>query len=137
MASAIGTDNGIKIIPIVFPTLTCVSFCASEIWAAFGDRSIRSRMNAAISTLAYRTPVTTIAMTNRITAATRNRGRERMDSNVRDGSKNTPVRVSAVDISGPVGAVADGGANESLISILLRIEGRVRKLSVRSETASR
>jgi hypothetical protein len=95
-------------------------------------------MNAPISTLAYRTAVTTAAMMSRITAATRNRGRERRDSNVRDGSKKTPVRVSAVDISGPVGAVgADGGANDSLIRILLRIEGRVRKLSVRSETASR
>jgi hypothetical protein len=87
-----------------------------------------------MSTLAYKTIVTTVARIKRIRPATRNRGRARRASNVLDGSKKTPVRVSAVDISGPVGAVgADGGANESLIGILLRINGRVRKLSVRSE----
>jgi hypothetical protein len=74
-------------------------------------------------------------MIKMIRAATRNRGRARRASNVLDGSKKTPVKVSPVDISAPVGA--DGGANESLISILLRIDGRVRKLSKYGATTTK
>jgi hypothetical protein len=54
--------------------------------------------------------VTRHASASRIRAATRNRGLARNASNVLDGSKKMPVRVSAVDISGPEGADVGGGA---------------------------
>jgi predicted metal-dependent peptidase len=73
----------------------------------------------------YRTKVNTQAKANRIRPATRQRGLARKDSKVRDGSKKMPVRVSAVDISGPVVAGALGTAIGSLIDILLRKNGRV------------
>jgi hypothetical protein len=77
-------------------------------------------MNWPISTLVYKTRVTRLASTNRIRPATRNRGLTRRASNVLDGSKKTPVKVSAVDISGAVGADVLGDAIESLIITLLR-----------------
>jgi hypothetical protein len=78
-----------------------------------------------MSTLMYMRAVTRQATTNRIIPATRNRGLARRDSNVRDGSKKMPVRVSAVDISGPVVAGVLGTTIGSLIGILLRKNGRV------------
>jgi hypothetical protein len=84
-------------------------------------------MNWAISTLAYSTAVTRQVKIRTIKPATRNRGRTRRASNVLDGSKKMPVRVSPVDISGPVGADALGGAIGSLIGILLRINGTGEK----------
>jgi hypothetical protein len=63
----------------------------------------------------YMTAVTRQVMINMIRAATRNRGLERKASNVLDGSKKTPLRVSAVDISGPVGADVFGNAIGSLM----------------------
>src|SRR6185369_14546007 len=84
-------------------------------WAACGDFSIRSRMYWPISTLVYSRTVTRHARTNRIIPATRKRGLARRASNVLDGSKKMPVRVSAVDISTPV-----AGVFGSLIGFLLR-----------------
>jgi hypothetical protein len=63
----------------------------------------------------YKTAVTMQVITKTIRAATRKRGLARRASNVLDGSKKTPVSVSAVDISGPVGADVVGVANDSLM----------------------
>jgi len=72
-----------------------------------------------MSTLVYKIRVTRMATNNRISPATRNRGRSRRAVNVLDGSKKTPVRVSGVDIPGSPDAGALGGAIVSLILILL------------------
>jgi hypothetical protein len=78
-----------------------------------------------ISTLIKRAAVTIMDRTNRIMPATRKRGLARSDSKVLDGSKKMPVRVSAVDISGPVVAGVLGTTIGSLIGILLRKNGKV------------
>jgi hypothetical protein len=48
--------------------------------------------------------------------ATRNRGLARRASNVLDGSKKIPVRVSAVDISAPVAGVLGGAYGSLMVS---------------------
>src|SRR5678816_939155 len=101
--------------PRFFPILTCMSFWASLSCAACGDFSIRSRTYWPISILVYSRTVTRQARANRIIPATRKRGLTRRASNVLDGSKKMPVRVSAVDISAPV-----AGVFGSLIGFLLR-----------------
>src|SRR5262245_4667267 len=72
-----------------------------------------------ISTLQYTSAVIIIASSNRMTPATRNRGRARRASNVLEGSKKMPVRVSAVDISDSLDAAVPGIVNGSLIGFLL------------------
>src|SRR5678816_4122346 len=101
--------------PRFFPILTCMSFWASLSCAACGDFSIRSRTYWPISTLVYSRTVTRQATANNISPATRNRGLARRASNVLEGSKKMPVKVSAVDISTPVADVFG-----SLIDFLLR-----------------
>src|SRR2546423_1743326 len=119
-----GTDSGTKIAPPILPIFTPSSFCASVCCAAFGERSIRSRMYWPMSTLKYKTRVTRQVRRSKIIPATRKRGLARNASKALEGSKKMADKVSPVVTTGSLGWGALAGSIGSLIGYPPEERGR-------------